>query len=331
MDSPLAKITRTLQTVKRSAESYQTALESNEASTRAALVDPIISSLGWNLGNPFMVEVEKQIPSGRLDYALLDSSQNVAVIIESKKLGENLDDEKIFLSLVNYAYSIGVGNVFLTDSLRWNHFTSFEPSNKKPSKSISLIEDDLVTVASYLVETIDVLRYWPEQKDQSQLAQDVYQIQAELTSITAKISSLQSEDKEVLSVVREEQASELIKLADIDNPTFTKPYSFILPNGRKILVEHWTDVLIQSGLYFLERTDDLPIPLKDASHGRVELISNSPPPYGVTYYELKYKETPIFLYTNYDSRNCIRNSLYLLGKIEDADLDVVQAAFRSTR
>ena len=59
--SPLSNLCDVLIQIKDSAKQYTATLEKNEASTRAVLIDPVLRSLGWDIANTHMVEVERTI------------------------------------------------------------------------------------------------------------------------------------------------------------------------------------------------------------------------------------------------------------------------------
>lgn len=119
MQSPLANLSSVLEMVRDSAVSYEQTLKNNEAATRAVLVDPVLRALGWDVANPYKVEVEKTERYGKdrisADYALKSNSE-VAIVIEAKKLGENL--EQFHRQLIDYAFCFRIGRLFLTDGIR---------------------------------------------------------------------------------------------------------------------------------------------------------------------------------------------------------------------
>ena len=96
MNSPISHLTEVLQKVKDSARTFEPQLKGNESATRAALVDPVLRALGWDIGNPGRVLVEKtqtvQKKSLRVDYALMHD-QEIKIVVEAKKLGGDLKEE----------------------------------------------------------------------------------------------------------------------------------------------------------------------------------------------------------------------------------------------
>ena len=92
-------------------------LAGNETRTRNALIDPVLRSLEWDVSNPSQVTTEYELPSGRVDYALLDQDGNVAIIVEAKKLGEDLTKHRG--QLARYAYESRPTFAILTDGDVW--------------------------------------------------------------------------------------------------------------------------------------------------------------------------------------------------------------------
>jgi len=323
--SPLANFTDTLDQIKDSAERYAETLRENESATRAVLIDPVLRVLGWDIANPIMVEVEKAIDEGFVDYALYSDNQEIQIIIEAKKLETNLNNKKIFLALVKYAFAAGVKDIFLTDGLIWYHFTDFSPGVQAPTKILSIKDDDLVEIASYLVQRLDAARFWPEAKDVDELAQQLNQLEGEVNGIQlelARLKPLLSLDKTTipettLEIEKEhvEIPSEFILLENIEQAKGTKPTKLLLPDGTEVKVATWTAVLIQCSKFTMENNKDIPIPFKDTAGKKVDLISVTRPPSGITYFETEYNGKVVFIYTNYDSNHCIKNALHILKQV----------------
>lgn len=325
--SPLANITNVLGQIRDSAELYKETLHSNESATRSVLIDPLLRALGWDTANPFMVEIEKTIDKGRVDYALLDINQDIKVIIEAKKLGTALSDKEIFLALVKYAFSVGVSDIFLTDGLYWLHYTNFSPGNQEPSKKLSIKDDDLVEIAAYFVQSVDAARYWPEQKDVDELSESINQLQSQISVIQLELAKIKKGSEpsavtEKKSTTAQTKLENMTALLEIGNVTRTKPSELLLPDNTIVPVNTWTDVLSQICMFTMANNPKMSIPLKDASGKKVELIRLSRPPRGISFFETEYQGNKVFVYTNYDSNNCIRNSLHLLEQLPKKLIEV---------
>ena len=306
--SPLTNITDVLGQVKDSADIYDETLRTNESATRAVLIDPVLRMLGWDTGNPFMVEVEKPIDKGRVDYALFSFNQEIEIIIEAKKLGADLNDKDTFLSLVKYAFSSGVKDIFLTDGLIWHHFTDFEPGKQDATKTLSLADEDLVEIAAYMVQRLDSARYWPEEKNVEELSQHINQLESEMSVLQLELTKLQKlaidsqtpitplpQDSKDRIIQTHEHKSDFVELSSIGNATRTKPSELLLPDGASVSVKTWTEVLTHCCMFAMNQNPEISLPFKDAAGKKVSLLALARPPRGITYYEVDYQGKNIFL------------------------------------
>ncbi len=163
MNSPISHLTEVLQKVKNSAQTFEFQLKGNESATRAALVDPVLRALGWDIADPGRVLVEKtqtvQKKSLRVDYALMHGHE-IRIVVEAKKLGGDLKEE--FLQLVNYSFGFNVQSLFVTDGLIWHHYQHLSSNNQNPIQEWNLALDKLPEVASYLVQHMDAALISPE-------------------------------------------------------------------------------------------------------------------------------------------------------------------------
>lgn len=176
--------------IQDSANQYEATLTLNEAATRAVLADPILRALGWDTANTNMVEVEKILDQVRADYALYDSNSIPKIIVEAKSLGTDLNQKKLVMSLVNYAFSIGLNDVFLTDGLVWHHFDNFQPGHLEPRKVTDLVNDNPVEYAAYLVQHLDAAKFWPVEQTIDVLSQRVEELESTVSTLQQNISSL---------------------------------------------------------------------------------------------------------------------------------------------
>ena len=99
----------------------------NEANTKAHVIEPILSALGWDLLDIESVSREVKVFDGTfLDYALLLAG-SPHVYVEAKSATGNLDDRKLIAQAVNYANNDGVLWCILTNGIRWTVYKTNEP------------------------------------------------------------------------------------------------------------------------------------------------------------------------------------------------------------
>jgi predicted type IV restriction endonuclease len=325
IQSPLSNLSDVLTQIKESATRYQTTLKKNEAATRAVLIDPVLRALGWDTANTYMVEVEKTLDQARVDYALYDNNATVRVIIEAKSLGTNLAQPGFIMSLVNYAFTFQLQDIFLTDGIIWQHFTNFQPGNVRVERILDMANDNPVECAAYLVQRLDAAKFWPEEQTIDRLAQQVTQLESIVATLQQEIDRLKigmtptSDTTRVMPIMEDNRKEatrinyvELELLTDI---TGKRPRHFRLPDGTEITVKRWKDVLRESCKFALISNPKISIPFPDRSGKKVSLFSNVKPATGISYVTEEYNGQTIFIYVNYDANNCISNAIYILNQV----------------
>lgn len=102
----------------------------NEARTREAIVAPILRTMGWDVADFSLVDVEYSVHGGegsrKVDYALWGKSaprstqqDKPATLLEAKGVNETLDEESVVRSIRHYAFEAGVPYVMLTNGKTW--------------------------------------------------------------------------------------------------------------------------------------------------------------------------------------------------------------------
>ena len=99
-----------------------------EQNTKAALIEPILSCLGWNLEDIEEVsrEYRYQTKDNPVDYALFIRREPV-LFIEAKALGKNLDDRKWTIQMLSYATAAGLKWCVLTNGDEYRLYNAHAP------------------------------------------------------------------------------------------------------------------------------------------------------------------------------------------------------------
>lgn len=338
IQSPLSNLRDVLNVVQTSAVNYKPTLISNEAATRAVLIDPILRELGWDTANTYMVEVEKTLNHSQADYALYDDAGTVRIIIEAKKLGDNLGQHDI--KLVQYAFTFKLASIFLTDGIVWRHYTDFQPSQFAPKEVLNIQQDDLGKIAAYLVQHLDAARFWPDDQSVDLLTQQVGQLQSDLatlqqqmaTLITSPVAQPATAQPPVVNTKTTPgtaSSGTFIPLSQLNDVTHTKPSFFRLPDGSERSVKSWTEVLVEACKFTLSHHTNLKIPLKDRSAQKVNLFDVVEPPLNIGHIEASYAGSVVYVYTNYSANNKALNALYILQQLPGQMQTVVPAVVYS--
>jgi hypothetical protein len=125
----------------------------NEANTKALLVEPTLSALGWDTTN--LEHTVRDWPVDKdasIDYALRIDDANV-LLIETRGASESLDDEQFTARTLEYVSTEGVAWCVLTNGLIYRIYKTDEPVaiDRRP-----LIEVDLGDVGASAGATEDL-------------------------------------------------------------------------------------------------------------------------------------------------------------------------------
>ncbi len=136
------------------------ALEFDEASTRASLIDPFWEALGWNVRDPREVVLEKRVPTRkgtkRADYCF-NVRARPAFVVEAKHAGMKLTDPDLVFQAKRYGYNLPVPVAVLTDFEEFRPFKSaLEPTYENPGRG--LIKEFDLTYDQYLDRWEDIYK-----------------------------------------------------------------------------------------------------------------------------------------------------------------------------
>ena len=118
----LDELDRLVQTLRDRIKEHHKLLGGNEQATRYALINPLLTSLGWNLADPSEFQPEFGGPGrGRPDYAMVHEGEPY-LVVEAKKLGTPIDGthSQVGGYLLNHHVQYGV----VTNGDEWRGFDS---------------------------------------------------------------------------------------------------------------------------------------------------------------------------------------------------------------
>lgn len=122
---PLDDLVSVIETLQQRIATHRQSLQQNEVRTRAALIDPLLTALGWDVSDPASVTPEYTVGEGRADYALNGSETIPAAMVEAKRLGHVLSDDER-MQMLNYANARGVRYAAVTDGNAWELYEVFK-------------------------------------------------------------------------------------------------------------------------------------------------------------------------------------------------------------
>ena len=130
----LENLVSTIETLKERINTHRSDLAASEARTRAALIDPVLTALGWDTSDPALVMVEQRLRDGKADYALLTPDGNPISIVEAKALGSQLD--RVTDQLIRYAFAEGLPYAASTDGDWWQVYDLTTPNTQIDNRLI---------------------------------------------------------------------------------------------------------------------------------------------------------------------------------------------------
>ena len=252
----LDDLVQVIETVQRRIREHGDSLRQYEVRTRVALIDPLLTTLGWNVSDPSLVIPEYNVRGRRADYALLSAPNQPAATIEAKKLDEPLDLHQI--QMLNYSNAAGINYAGLTDGNLWELYDVFERGDleKRRILEVNLYRDTAFQSA------LKLLLLWRPNMASGQ-------------PVSANMPILDSASSNVdkLEPVAEEPSLEPVlpgegwtSLADFNFVSGQKaPVRVRFPNGDERELGRWNKVLLESAEY-LVRIDRLtpqvcPVPI----------------------------------------------------------------------
>ena len=111
-------------------------MRENETRTRMALIDPLLTALGWDVANPAVVTPEYNVRGRWADYALLGHDDRPLATVEAKKLGESLASHR--MQMLNYSNASGVDYAGLTDGNQWELYEVFKRGQLEDRRVLDL-------------------------------------------------------------------------------------------------------------------------------------------------------------------------------------------------
>ena len=127
-------------------------LATNEARTRALVIDRVLTALGWDIREPEWVWLEHRTNGNAMDYVLLSGDGGFLAVVEAKAavIGPKDKDRR---DASGYAQEIGARYAVLTNGGRWEAW-EMAPSPRKDNiiVEVHLATGEVAEIASKLGE-----------------------------------------------------------------------------------------------------------------------------------------------------------------------------------
>lgn len=127
----LTELIRTIESLRERIKEHRPYFDvgAPETRTRVSLIDPVLQALGWDVGDPGLVEIEPVVANGRVDYALLRGTGEPLLLLEAKKLGDtrpHLDQLARYVVGENLNRPVKIPYCAITNGSRWQVFDMFK-------------------------------------------------------------------------------------------------------------------------------------------------------------------------------------------------------------
>ena len=117
-DSRDALVGKSIKNARKTLTDHYKYLRGNEARTRALVIDDVLLSLGWDVRNPALVQLEHRANGTKVDYVLMSTTGGFLAAVEAKAADSGPKDSDR-RQASGYAIEIGARYAVLTNGRRW--------------------------------------------------------------------------------------------------------------------------------------------------------------------------------------------------------------------
>ena len=241
-----------VETLQQRIRDHGVALRENETRTRMALIDPVLTALGWDVSDPALVTPEYMVENRRrADYALLGESDKPAAVLEAKHLGESLGNHTS--QMVTYALEDGVAYAGLTDGNQWQIYDVFRPVALADKR---ILDVSIANTPAYQC-ALQLLLLWRPNLASGRPVE----ANAPVVGWNPEVRRTTPEpgEQETRNAVEAPQRSTVssppvqgswASLAEYDPPSRSPPpQSIRFPDGKVREISRWNDILVASAIW----------------------------------------------------------------------------------
>ncbi len=320
---PLESLLQLVETLRERINTHRAALSQSETRTRYALIDPLLKELGWDTANPDMVVPEYSSGTGRADYALLTDNRP-AMMIEAKKLGENLHDRARSQG-VQYCIEEGTQYFSVTDGARWE---IYEPHRQVPIDHKRVVEFDL-TGTSASEACLKALALWRPSIQSGNVATGSSPLftpdqETSPSSAAAPVTMVTSPTTDFDQALDQQGWQSLSDVSWVKG--HTEPAEIRFPDNSSIAVNTWKSLMVESVQWLANSRfltgDRCPIQAPRAK--RRCLVSTDPTHPTGQPMTTPVEVNPFYVEMNQSARGCVRNAEIIIEHVglDPADFKV---------
>jgi hypothetical protein len=320
---------------------YRSLYEQNEMAVREQIVNPILSSLGWNPENPEEVQPNVSTEEGVPDYSLMKNRKKI-LFVEAKKLSVDIEQREVIRQLAKYSFSEGTKYGVLTNGAVWILIRSFEEGTTLTERIVwktDLENEELPTVSRKLttisktnIEQIEVLvkkvqildEIWQSLSDEpEEMIKGLMPVVKLL--ISQGYPDYQFEDAEIEDLLKERIKEIISGPSEEETPSETpiEPISWRGESPRKMKLKgevfelrNSFEILVNTANWLIKngklRPSDCPVGI---GRGKRNLINKEPKhKYGSDFRAPKKLSNGLWIETHYSTAGCINYAKRLLEK-----------------
>ena len=260
---PLDDLVSMIETLQQRIGTHRQSLQQNEIRTRTALIDPLLTALGWDVSDPGLVTPEHSVDGGWADYALRGQGNQPAAIIEAKRLGTLVENH--LGQMVNYCIQEGIAYSGVTDGNHWQLYRTFEPV---PMADKIVLDVNISNTSAYEC-ALKLLMLWRPNLSSGKATPAgepllVEWADEEIVEVTEDMVEKSLPSTPYPSPAPSNSppsATGWIKLSDWNPPPKTSARATMrFPDGREETVRKWTNLLTVAGEWLNDSGKLAPVP-----------------------------------------------------------------------
>ena len=313
---PLDDLVRVIETLQQRIRDHGDSLRQNEIRTRVALIDPLLTALGWDVADPGVVMTEYDVRGQRADYALLNASGDPSSFVEAKKLGESLAPHRT--QMVNYANMSGVPYAGLTDGNNWELYVVFD---QKPLDDRRILELSIANMPPFRC-ALTFLMLWKPNLVSGKPVQGYEPVLLGEDEI-GHIEEAPSSDSPLKPIDRD-----WISLAELQSVTGRHaPSTLRFPQGEEKTIEHWWNVPFEIAQWQI-RVGRLTVETCPVQIGRTKYLVSVAPNHsnGTPFNQPRELANGLMLDTPYDTESLMKGAKHLCTRF-GVDLESILVKF----
>ncbi len=304
---PLESLLELVETLRSRIQLHGDALRGSEALTRYALIDPLLRELGWDTSDPAMVAPEYSLSGGgRADYALLTDGKP-AMMVEAKKLGEDLHDKARDQGIL-YCIDTGTAYFAISDGARWE---IYETHKAVPIDQKRVVEFDLASQPP-AGSCLSALALWRASVQSGYVAagaEPIVEAIEEPVTQPAGVTSpptiitLPPGDWRLLTTIESGEG---------------KPTEMLFPDGGRAALKNWNSLPTESAIWLSSRDllNTAHCPVESLGRSKRYLVNTEPVHSdGKAFINQRRIASGLYLELNYNAASLINNAKAIINHV----------------